>query len=94
MNERFSGVRTDEDTKVLSRTETMFGPYEAIHERWQFEAIKAESIILISEDVSTVTNDELERALRTSELIQLGSTVTIARAGSGYTFINFNFLVS
>ena len=91
MNEKFRNVPIEEDTKVLFRAEATLGAYEALHEKWLFEAVKAESLILADQDVQGVSNEDLERELRASQFIRPGSQVTISRGKSGYTFLNFNF---
>jgi hypothetical protein len=94
MNAKFSAVPIEEDTEVLARVETTFGPYDAVHERWRYEAVKAESVILLSDDVANISDGELESALRASGLVQTGTEVTVTRGDSGYTFLNFNFVVA
>ena len=96
VSDKFKNIPVEEDTKVLFRKEIAFGPYEAIHEEWKwvFEGIKAESLILLQADVAALTDEELERTLRDSGLVQYDSKVTITRDRDGYTFLNFNFVVN
>jgi hypothetical protein len=95
-SEKFKNIPVEEDTKILFRQQITFGPYEAIHEEWKwvFEGIKAESLILLESDVAALTDEELERALRETGLVEYDSKVTIARDRDGYTFLSFNFVVN
>lgn len=94
MMARFNNIPIEEDTRVLSRKDVMFGSFEAVLERWSWEGIRAESLILRDGDVAALTDEQLEEALRASPFIQSDSRVTITRGRSGYTFINFNFGIS
>ena len=91
MNDKFRDVPVEEDTKVLSRAETKLGAYDALHEKWIYESVKAESLILVGAEVESLSNEELERVLRDSEFVRAGSQVTISRGKAGFTFLNFNF---
>jgi len=55
---------------------------------WSWEGISAESIIFASDDISDLTDEELEQEVRTSPLISKESAVTIKCLDSGYTFVN------
>ena len=93
MKEKFRDVPKDEDTKVLSRAETKLGAYDALHEKWIYESVKAESLILVEAEVEGLSNEEFERELRASGLMRTDSQVTISRGKAGYIFLNFNFVV-
>ena len=96
VSEKFKNIPVEEDTKILFRQQIAVGPYEAIHEewKWDFEGVKAESLIFLHTDVAALTDTDLERAVRESGLVQYDSKVTITRDKGGYTFLNFNFVVS
>ena len=91
MNKKFDNVPVEEDTRILFRQEAQFGTYEVLYEMWSWEGISAESIIFASDDISDLTDEELEQEVRKSPLVKKESAVTIKRLDSGFTFVNFNF---
>jgi hypothetical protein len=91
MTDKFKNVPVEEDTRILFQTEATFGTYNVLYEMWTWEGISAESIIFASDDISDLTDDQLEREVRKSPLVKKGSAVTIKRLDAGFTFVNFNF---
>jgi len=84
-------VPVDKDARILFRHPAKLGKYDILYEMWSWEGIKAESIIFATDDVSEMTDEELEKEVRKSPLVKTESAVTIKRLGVGFTFINFNF---
>lgn len=91
MTDKFKTVPVEEDTRILFRQEAQFGTYEVLYEMWSWEGISAESIIFASDDISDLTDEELEQEVRQSPLVKKESALTIKRLDSGFTFVNFNF---
>lgn len=91
MNARFQHVPVEEDTKILRREITTVGGHEVLHEKWSWDGVKGETIVFVSSEVAQLSDGELEQLARESHLLELGSQITIKRAESGYTFVNFNF---
>ena len=91
MTNKFKNVPVEGDTRILFRQEAKFGTYEVLYEMWSWEGISAESIIFASDDISDLTDEELEQEVRQSPLVKKESAVTIKRLDSGFTFVNFNF---
>ena len=90
MSKKFSGVPKEDDTRILYRKEVKLGNYDVLHEKWNWEGIKAESIIFVSDDISDLTDEGIEQKVREAHFIQEGSSVTLQR-GEEFTFLNFNF---
>ena len=63
MSQKFDGVPVDKDTRILFRHPAKLGKYDVLYEMWSWEGIKAESIIFVTDDVSEITDDELEKDL-------------------------------
>ena len=63
MTQKFDGVPVDKDTRILFRHPAKLGKYDVLYEMWSWESIKAESIIFVTDDVSEITDDELEKDL-------------------------------
>jgi hypothetical protein len=91
MTDKFKKVPVDEDTRILFRQEATLGEYDVLYEMWSWEGISAESIIFASDDISDLTDEELELEARKSPLVKSDSAITIKRTPAGYTFVNFNF---
>ena len=91
MTDKFKNVPVEEDTRILFRNEAKLGDYDVLYEMWSWEGISAESIIFASDDISALTDEELEQEVRKSTLLKKESAVTIKRLDSGFTFVNFNF---
>lgn len=93
MSEKFSGVSKEDDTRILFRKEVKLGNYDVLHEKWNWEGIKAESIIFANDDISGLTDEEVEQEARKSPLIKEGSQITLKRSKE-FTFVNFNFEIT
>jgi hypothetical protein len=90
MSNKFDNVPVEKDTRILFRKEEKIGNYDALHEKWNWEGIKAESIIFANDDISDLTDEEIEQEVRTSEFIKEGSQITLKRS-EVFTYVNFNF---
>jgi len=91
MSGKFNNVPVDKDTRINFRHEAKFGKHDVLYEMWTWEGISAESLIFVSDDVSHLTDEELEHELRKSPLVKKDSALTIKRLDAGFTFVNFNF---
>jgi len=91
MSKKFDGVPVEEDTRIRFRQEIRLGKFDVLHEKWSWEGILAESIIFADDDISGMTDEEIEQEVRKSPLVKKESEVKIKRSYKGFTFINFNF---
>lgn len=91
MRQKFDDVPVEKDTRILFRHPVKFGKYDVLYEMWSWEGIQAESIIFATDDVSDMTDEQLEQEVRQSPLVRKNSAVTIKRSVAEYTFVNFNF---
>jgi len=71
MRNKFKDVPVDEDTRIQFRNEAKLGNYDVLYEIWSWEGISAESIIFASDDVSDLTDEELEQEVRKSPLVKM-----------------------
>lgn len=90
MNKKIGRVPTEEDTRILYRKEVKIGDYDVVHERWNWEGIKAESFIFANDDISGLTDEKIEQEVRKSQLFKGESQITLKRTKE-FTFVNFNF---
>jgi hypothetical protein len=91
MTDKFDGVPTEKDTKILFRHQVKFGDYDVLYEKWTWDGITAESVIFDNNDVAELSDEEIKDDVKSSPLVQSDSDVTIKRSETGYTFVNFNF---
>ncbi len=89
---KFDGVLVEEDTKILRQGEMKLGEIDVLVQAWRWEAILGESFIFVGSEVGSLTDEELERLVRSSPLVRPDSQITIKRSESGFTFVNFNFV--
>jgi hypothetical protein len=67
------------------------GEYEVLYEKWLWDGILGESIIFADEDVAELKDNEIVAEVKRSPLLKEGSSITLKRSQSGFTFVNFNF---
>ena len=91
MSKKFDSVPVEEDTRIRYRKKVRLGKLEALYEKWCWEGILAESLIFANDDVSRMTDEEIEDEVRKSPLVKNGSEMKIKRSDAGFTFVNFNF---
>lgn len=90
--DKFKNVPIEKETTILFEKRVTFGEYDALYQKWFWDGITAESIIFANEDVAELTDKEIEAKVKTSSLLNEGSSVTLKRSDSGFTFVNFNFV--
>lgn len=91
MTGKFDSVPVEKDTKIILSQQMMFGEYEILYQKWFWDGIYGESIIFLSEDISTVSDEELETIIKSSPIVKSDSKITMSRLKTDYTFVNFNF---
>lgn len=91
MSSKFENVPVESDTRILFQKELKCGDYDALHQKWFWDGIKAESLIFYSEDISELGDGDIQREVRSSPLVNSDSKLTIKHSDTGYTFVNFNF---
>jgi hypothetical protein len=91
MSKKFDGVPVEEDTRIRFRQEIRLGKFDVLYEKWSWEGILAESIIFAGDDISGMTDEEIEQEIRKSPLVKKESEMKIKRSYKGFTFVNFNF---
>ncbi len=87
----FKNIPIEKDTVILFQQEAKLGEYKVLYQKWRWDGIIAESIIFKNDDVSELKDCEIEIEVRTSPIVKEGSSLTIKRSQSGFTFVNFNF---
>jgi hypothetical protein len=90
MTGKFDQLPQDQGRTILSQRETRVGDLKALHQRWSWDGITAESLVFRSEDVAHLADEEVVRRLVSHPGYRLGAEVSLTRLDSGYTFANFN----
>jgi hypothetical protein len=88
---KFNDVPVEPDTRITSQTIVNAGDFDALHQKWTWEGIRAESLIFVAGEVGDLDDAEIEGLVRRSGLAKLDSQFTLKRDSHGFTFVNFNF---
>lgn len=91
MNKKFNNVPLDSDTTILEQKEIKINNLDALHQIWNWDGLKGESLIFCNEDFSEISQDELIEKCQKTKLLEHGSTPTYKKNSNGFTFVNFNF---
>ena len=91
MPKKFTNIPVEKDTRILYQKQGKLGGFDVCQELWSWDGIEAKSIIFSNEDISDLSDEELEQVVRTSPMVKEGSSMTLNSSDSGYTFCNFNF---
>ncbi len=89
--EKFKNVGSDPDTKIISRNPIKIQNYDALHEVWFWDGIKGESIIFVAKDVEELSEEAITELISSNVQDIKLSDITISKANSEFTFVNFNF---
>ena len=92
ISSKFKNVPVEEDTTILVEQEAKLGEYDIIYQKWFWDGITAESFIFANEDVTDLNDEEIQKEVKSSPLLETDTKITICRSESGYTFVNFNFV--
>ncbi len=90
MNDKFTDIPREADTKIIFTSPMRWGEFDIVYEKWYWEGINAESIIFLTEDVSSLDDAALEADVRDGPLVKSDSQIAIKRTDK-FTFVNFNF---
>ena len=91
MDKKFKSIPIEPDTRILFQNETNLGGYPVRYEIWSWDGYRAESFIFSNDDVSGLSDMEIEKVVHESGLIHEESGITINRSDSGFVFVSFNF---
>jgi len=90
MNEKFSDLQLEPDTRLYYRKAFSLGGFDAIFEWWSWDGdIEADSVIFCSEDVAGLSEEDLKALVR--EHFKFDKDDFKFERGPHYTFLNFNF---
>lgn len=92
MNDKFKGVPKDPDTRIRKQSVTIIEGFDALHQHWTWDGIKAESAIFVTSEVEHLDEEQLKSLLVASGLTNTTDKMTFKKSTSGYTFLNFNFV--
>lgn len=90
MTDRFAHVPMEDDTTVLSQEKIRFGDLEALHQKWSWDGVTAESLIFLSADLAGLETSAVIDRVRTFASLEEETEVTVKCTDCGHTFVNFN----
>ena len=90
MQNRFKDVPQDSNTVIMFESPMKFEDNDILYQKWASDGIMAESVIFVSNDIKDMSDEELEEYVRSSDIVNFDSQITISRAKE-YSFVNFNF---
>ena len=71
MQSKFSNVPVEDDTKIIFSLEVKFDEeHDVLYQKWYWDGIVAESLIFVSDEVSNLTDEQLEAEVRSSALVK------------------------
>ena len=85
ISEKFKNIPVDEGTRIISRVQVKIEDYDAIHEKWFWDGIYADSYIFFNEDIKDLREEEILNLTN-----QIKQFVTYKKLDA-YTFVNFDF---
>jgi|GEM_PF-521729 len=90
---RFANVTVEDDTVILFSRECQLHDRDVLYQKWFWGGIMAESLIFVSDDVVTHSDEELEQEVCASPMVRSDTSMTVKRDDRGFVFVNFNFIV-
>ena len=91
MNHKFAKVGVESDTRIHQSYVRQFGKYEVLYQVWDWDgAVKGESLIFCKEDVTQLSEEDLENLVGVSDLCTRAESITV-KESHGYVFVNFDF---
>lgn len=91
MNKKFISAPTYENTEVLYKKNIKIGNVlDAEFSIVLWYSIPHYSIMFVSEDVKTFTDDELRKLILQHSMVDKDSIISVVKLSSGYTKVNYN----
>lgn len=88
----FDNIPEEEEGAIHFRAQMKFNELiDCVFEFWTWDGIQANSLIFHKNDVSHLSDEELEKMIKESLIFKKDNSVTISRKNEKYTFVNFNF---
>ena len=86
---KFTDVPVESDTRILWQSVVKTGDYDTLLQVWSWEGVTAMSAIFATEDIHSLSDDELLELVKNHRKdLQESSTI---KRGSKFCFVNFNF---
>jgi len=92
MSDKFKNIHVDKDTIITFESIMKFDKYDVLYQMWSFDGINAKSIIFVSSDVESLSDEELKSYVAKSEIVSNKDKITLSRK-KDHTFVNFDFEV-
>lgn len=86
----FDNIPTDPDTQILFERHVRIGGFDAVLQEWNWDGIKANSLIFHTHDVAFVSDENLKQLIIAEKYEGAFGPQTIKREME-HVFLNFNF---
>ena len=90
MNYTVKTIPLETGSRILYQKKCKLDEFDVRYEIWSWDGIEAESIFFLNDDVTGLTDQEIEKMVRTSPIVKEGSVMTLNRS-TDFIFCNFNF---
>lgn len=87
----FDALHADPDTTILKRKLVDLQGHPAVHERWRWDGLTGESLILALADVGGVDDTELIAWSHASGIVPTNEKPLVKRTETGFVFLNFGY---
>ena len=91
MNDKFINVPKDEDTTIYFSQIVNVDGVDALHQKWRWDGISAESLIFSTDSFSKIDREEIVQLAFKSGLIENIEKITYEETDENFVFVNFNF---
>lgn len=89
---KFDFVPNDEGTIITSDNVIKFHGHDVLYQKWDWEGVRAESLIFANADRDHLTDDQLSIMVREDEINRDFGELTVKRV-QDFTFVNLNFTI-
>jgi len=85
----WTDVPLEPDTTLLEEVPVQLDGYDLLYQRWHWDGLPGESLILREDQVEALTDEQLHQLALDKGLIPTSAAITITRQRQGYAFVNY-----
>lgn len=82
-------IPLEPDTTLLEEVPVRLDGYDLLYQRWNWDGLPGESLILRENQVEAVTDEQLHQLGLDKGLMPAEASTTITRPRQGYAFLNY-----
>ena len=88
---KFASVPVDADTRITAQQLVQVNGWDALHQRWVWEGVSAQSLVFVASDIADASDETLLQMAADADLHKADEDHTVTRSDSGFVFLNFGF---